>query len=256
MRTKPSLFSSVDWRRKNPFDRPSQAEPFCKGVGAYPYTAGPLRDSEGFSAKGDSVTDSPVVLLLGTRCPSAVIRRIPFIVVDAIERVFRAWTFPNICEEVLEGIRPSIAYHNTAIVIVGLVFCAIWRATTAHSMPRFIFWRFGHAIRRFGVMLSATLGCSLAEVTTKRDGFITAITTTKPHGIVTVVLARITDNGQAAELMAGQVLSYGRGKGYNLLSHVRTSFTNVMRGLLGVRCTQQSPLFYHNTVISSMACQI
>lgn len=240
-------------------NRPSVIKPPAQSAFGESSNGGPFGKGMGFAVKLDDAIIALVVGLLCRRGPSAIVRPIVAVCVDAVNRIVASWAWPHVGVEVIKRFTPTVAHLHTSFAI-KVVLRIVWvGASLVHVAPRLIFWRAGHAMlkgRQTG-LTSATSPRSIRsqKLAGNQNGGVAALALAKPLGIG-IIPANIADNGQAAELTAIQVLSYGRGNGYNLLSHVRTSFTNVMRGLMGVDSTQQSPLFYHNTVVSSMVCQI
>ena len=210
----------------------------------------PFGQGVGFAAAYKNPVCVRVVGLFYRRCPSAIARLIVPISIDAIQRVTSSGTRPHIGIEVVKGFSPAGAHLNPPSAIIMIFRAVVIVASLVHRAPGVIFGRFNHAVflGRFTTTTPATSDrINLAKKSRAYVGFcLPALALTKPLRIVDRVLTHIAQHGQSAERLAGQVFLDCLRNGYNLLSHVRTSFTDMMRGLRGVRSALQSPLFYHN----------
>ncbi len=216
----------------------------------------PFGQRVGFAVAHKNPVCVRVVGLFHRRCPSAIARLVVAIRINAIQRVLSPRTRPHVCIEVFKRLAPAGTDLNPPAavkVILGVVGIA---APLTHGAPRTSLWRLTHAVRptRFTATASTTSRRGvLAEEPRSNDGCcLPASAATQPERIVPGVLAYVSQHIQAAEREAGQVLSNCLRNWYSFCSHVRTSSTNVMRGLRGVRSALQSPLFYHNRVYGQL----
>ena len=226
--------------------RPSLFETLVNCCITYAYYFSPLFDSECLPVKRQVTAIAAIVHLSKRNGPSAIARLIIAIIVDAVKGVFVARPWPHIRIKALKGIKPSLAYFGTspAICRVGMVIRL--GATVKHLAPGFVFRRIAKSVCPTGVVAAAgdctpasQRGCCL-------DCLVATLAATQPLGVLESVAPNVAKHRQASKLAAGKIVFQTIGNGYNLVSHVRTSSTNVMRGLRGVRCTLQSLLFYHN----------
>lgn len=227
-----------------------------KSAQAYTKLPGPFGQGKGFPVIGDKVVVAPVVGLFKKGRPSAIVWLIVAIIVDAIYRMFGGRARSHIRIERLVGFKPSFANADTAAAITTPILALSVCTSGNHFAPNVVFGNLVKPVDFISRWLTPTaFRRAVLEAVSMHGPFGSALATAKPSGLPVLVATDIAQNKPFPKVMAGYIMN-SLGYWYNLLSHVRTSFTNVMRGLMGVRCTQQSPLFYHNTVISSMVCQI
>ena len=185
--------------------------------------------------------------------PMTIARLIVTVVVDAVNGVRRCGPRPHIFIERREGISPSLADRNPTAAVTRPVSPPGILAARNHVSPYLVFGELGIAVNRIARGLATAICRSaVAKVSTNNGPFLAARATAEPHRLAARVVTYVANNRPAAPLLAGHVVSHVFGYGYNLLSHVRTSSTNVMRGLRGVRSALQSPLFYHNRVYGQL----
>ena len=227
------------------FDRPSGLNTFTQIADTYPGDLRPLGYIHCPPLVGYQVIGSAVVALLCNCCPTAVGWLIVTVVIDAVKRVLLAGPRPHVFVESLEGITPTTADLDTTAAVVVIV--AVGRPGTSldRRVPGLVFWRVPHSVYPSSMPTPAVLCSSTREAVAKNFFNVATSTGAKPNRVFVLVITNITKHSQTAESFAGQVLYAFVGNGYNLLSHVRTPYTNVMRGLRGVRSALQSPLFYH-----------
>ena len=84
---------------------------------------------------------APVQRLFLNRGPSAVVRIIVTIVIDAIKLMCRAWRSAHIVEKVGIGLAPSLADLDAASAVLRPSVHARIRASRDHSPPRIPFFR-------------------------------------------------------------------------------------------------------------------
>lgn len=207
----------------------------------------PFSQCVSFTVIGYAAIVAGVVGLFKVIGPSAVIWAITLIIVNPIHGVIIPWPRPHVCQKVFKGFTPARANANPPTTIEGVLRVVGVVTSLIHRAPSVMFWRSGHAV--FSLNHPATTTFLRFILPQKRgcrqSSRFSAIAFTQPLRIG-VIVAHVTNNGQAAESLAGQVLSNTLRNGYNLRSHFRTSNAIVMRGLCGVRSALQSPLFYHN----------
>lgn len=98
----------------------------------------PLSDVHGSSIKGDMPVVSLVIGLLSITRPSAVIRRIWAVVVDALNGK-AVWAWPHISQEVFKRLLPAVTNRNTASSVSGIGRRFWVSATFDHAAPTLIF---------------------------------------------------------------------------------------------------------------------
>ena len=179
----------------------------------------PLRNGSGLAFQcGEERLSGVAGLLLGCG-PTAIVRRVTLIVVDAIKRVtFR--NRPHIREEVLKGVSPTVAdgYAPSAVLIkagiVGIV------ATSDHSTPAAKFERVGLTVGTHLVIAKASTrpGIATPQRPTYNLPARTAITFAKPRNIARLSLSSLADNSPPSELITSQVFEVGASVHRSILS--------------------------------------
>ena len=171
---------------------------------------GPFGESMSFTLVGDTDIYTRVVCLLSRACPSAVLWRIRTIVVNAVNRIARAWARSHISIEGGEVRFPAVTHNNSAPAIV--VICAMIRivASGFHANPYLVFRELGQAVFRDCIRegispeTAAALGVPTSQVAAANLNCSTAITATKPNGSAFVAF-NIFENKQLAESLTANV---------------------------------------------------
>jgi len=144
----------------------------------------PFEQRKGFTVMRDKGIVSAVILLNKPISPTAIIRRIAEIAVDAVQSVFKGWARSHIGIEILKRIQPTITYGNTASSIAR-VRTALWiSASPFHHAPDIVFAGLGHTVSdsalsdcigsNLFLQTSATLSVSTNETATGNNGCISA----------------------------------------------------------------------------------
>jgi hypothetical protein len=80
-----------------------------------------------------------ICYLFAARCPSAIIRRVVAVVVDAINRKMRAWPTTHIRQKVCETLLPSLANFNSPSAVIGKCMIVRISASSLHCLPNEVF---------------------------------------------------------------------------------------------------------------------
>lgn len=80
----------------------------------------------------------PVAHLLRMRRPSAVLRRVRPVVVDALDRVL-GWTRSHVCEKRIERLAPAVTDCDTASAVELVIASIRIQAARLHGLPRAVF---------------------------------------------------------------------------------------------------------------------
>ena len=222
-------------------------QPQVKHVHLYAKFSRPLGYGQRLAVECQITVIALIARLFRNRCPAAIARLIVTVIVDTVNRMLRARARPHVGKEGLVGISPPLADGNAAAAVPMPVMAFGVGATVDHVAPSLILWHFVVAVnRKAGTLAATTERGSVSQMRTNDRPFFAARAAAKPFRLSGSVIADISNNRPMPTALAGHVVFHVLGNGYNLVSHVRTSFTNVMRGLQGVRSALQSPLFYHN----------
>lgn len=96
----------------------------------------PLQQRMFFTIPGQAAGVAFIICLLFSGRPSAIIRRIAFIVVDSIKRTSQR-SFTHISKKIIER-EPAVANRNPATAIIGEVAMCGVEATFFHTRPSLI----------------------------------------------------------------------------------------------------------------------
>ena len=231
------------------FNGPALVEAGVECFSWHAQLVSPLRYREILAVESQASIAASITRLFCRRGPSAIARLVIAIGVDAIKRVRHARAWPHIIIESLKGFAPPRTDLDTSPAVFFIAATGGVGTALNHVRPYSVFRRVNLAMMLFGLRpvanTSTARGMAPCKAISNYGGRPPAIAPAKPKGVPPRCLASVANDSQPAETLPGYVLYTFVGNGYNLFSHVRTSSTNVMRGLRGVRCAQQSPLFYH-----------
>ena len=150
--------------------------------------------------------------LFGARGPSAVVRRISEVVVDAIKAQFAGWPSSHVGQEILVRVSPSVAHADAATGVVFRGWKAQVVAAREHIGPCPKFSRSAIAMlpsnRGYGVALEApaTTGVSLAKIGAVVCLDVAAVAPAPPHRQRPISPSRHTQNSETPEAQSGHVL--------------------------------------------------
>lgn len=138
-------------------------------------------------------TGASVKGLFASCGPTAVIRRIVAIIVDAIERVFWRWARPHVAVKRHEVIAPTLADIDTPTAVIGVIRSLLVEATRLHASPCLVFWRLTPSLtlpvperprcQQLASETAATVGLSISETAQTDDRDCPAIALTLPSDL-------------------------------------------------------------------------
>lgn len=232
----------MNWLSQSTIHGPSaiQSRPKCAQLHASflspsSYTLRPARECQ------KHVLTAVAILFL-SRGPSAVIRAIIAIVVDAVQGL-SLWPISHIFVKGSERLSPSVAYANPSSSIVR-VCSVVWiAAATDHLAPNAIFGRISHSMRckslacHISRQAPATFSISTAQVGGHYDNHVSALASTEPTSNAFVFRARKRllyeaierNNSQPAKLLSGQVFVVVSAASRIRISHDRSPKTGLAR---------------------------
>lgn len=223
------------WRRSDsPLLAPSSAKPAPNKVRISSQSKAPFLHGEGDSFVGYMPVSSGVGLLLPNRGPAHVFRSVMAVIINAVKAVGGAWSRPHILVEAGE-VHPSVADSDASISPSGLVLTSI-----VHGLPRIVFRGVRHAVGAVSCLaghIANVLGgkastgpaVSLSEVIGKRDGFAATFALAEPFDAAATPSDR--HNGSKSTKPLTSNVERIVMKCYSFVSHVDTSYINVVRGL-------------------------
>lgn len=170
----------------------------------------------------EAVVPTDVVVLFLSCCPSAILRGVVTVVVDAVDAVLRAWTAPHVFEKVLVGL-PTFTDLNppSSIVAERLVVGVV--ASPGQRGPRAVFGsHLTTAIGRFPVLelcvahsngeftseAPTGLGSTCCKRFTLHDCSVPAITLTDPLGMTVSPAGRSFKYNESAKPLTDDVVNF------------------------------------------------
>ena len=245
-----ALFAQYSLRRQSPVQSGVQR------FGRHSDFSSPLFDVQCFSVERNRAIRPGIIGLYICRYPAAVARLIVAVAINAIESVAHTGARANVFQKGREGIAPTLTYFDTASAVKMIPGSDRVCAPLNHVRPNGILRCVNHSMMLFGLRpvakAAACCGVSSSKTLSHYCYRPSAIASAQPCGFIPGNLADVSVNNQTAKPLASHVLYAFVRNGYNLVSHFRTSSTDMMRGLRGVRCALQSPLFYHNRVYGQL----
>jgi len=238
----------VNWFGHGALDRPF-IKTSSKCYSGDSQAFGPLSYGERFPIERDFTGNSRVILLRAHSCPSAIARFVIFIIVYSIQRMLRAGAWPHIFAERLKGIDPSLTDLDTPAAIIGEAPVSRVCTSVNHAFPCLILCGFAHAMSwlRPSSMVSATKRFPANEIATCNTAFLAAFAPANPIRRLLRIEAGVTKYSPSAKTLSSEIVSNCLRNGYNLSSHVRTPFTNVMRGLMSA-LTLANPRYFTTSI--------
>lgn len=214
------------------FNRPPFVYASAQGRSANTYLFGPLCKSKPLPLILKNIIASPIVALFCVGCPSAIVWRIPKIVVNALHAMLWPWTLTHISEKLFKAILPLWADHNTSPAVTSIRFICGATATIKDSEPDPIFYSFAQAVTprlitsHFFTKATTTVGVTCCHVVAISDNLVSAIALAKPPRNLSLRFANKTKHDQPPEPLAGQIS--------NLLTGYRHYLRDVIRGIIGL----------------------
>lgn len=171
--------------------------------------------------------------LLRSGGPAAIIRRVAFDVIDALNSQV-PFSDPHIIVERSKRIAPSIANKNASTGIVWVSIRMLWVASIQDAKPYAIFCRFRHSVSCFGfanfraLCAAARGGVTRSKVTSSHDSTGAARAGARPQGGIIFCRPVIAGDGPFSENLSSNVFNSWW---YTFISHFLTPSKSVVRGL-------------------------
>lgn len=197
------LCAEQDLVRIEPFLMEAQAQ-LLMGLAESPC---PVLNTQGFTLVGEPEVSPSVSCLFSSSSPSAVLRGVGAVVVDALDRVFGGWFPTHIGQEVRVGSSPTGADNDptAAVILPGGVVGVV--ATVVDMFPTSVLR--APAISVGGAMFPmetpAGLGTPVSEGRPPDFFLDAAIAPTPPHDTLPSSLASIPQDNKAPESLPGKV---------------------------------------------------
>lgn len=156
------------------FESPPPAEPRRKAMTFSTQLCRPFGNELALSVPLDPSVAAVVSVLYSMSRPTAIVRRVPLVIVSAFKGVSRRWSCSHVGTEIVKG-EPSLAHANTSRSVV-LELVVIWIAATLnHMRPRAVFRRVAHTVPLAIKALSAALAARHASAVSQ---------CTRAHGLL------------------------------------------------------------------------
>lgn len=114
------VVSFARWRGDGFFDGPIPEKSSTQRLNAKIDAPRPFSQDEGLAVQRQADVVATVTHLFFFGCPSAILRRIRAIVIDAINRVPHGWARSHVFAERGEAVAPTVAHHNAATTVVAI----------------------------------------------------------------------------------------------------------------------------------------
>lgn len=193
--------------------RPSTSNPIHQCSNWKHHVSGPLGNTLGSIVVGEEMIASPVLGLLTARGPSAIIRRVRSVVVNAIQGVTPRRSRPHISQKGCEVNAPSFAHDNAAPAVIRERSVSVTKAAPLRSSPRRVFGRTALAVR--GVVRCCLLSIQTAATarwfqcarqhSRLHDLDLAAIATASPHAPAVGIGPNKFHSNQSSESSAAKV---------------------------------------------------
>lgn len=223
-------------------------EALVQRAGIHTRSACPLTNRHGSVVVRDVTTVGAVIALFSNGRPSAIVRRVIAVVVNAVDGMFRGWARSHVLIEGIKGIAPTLTNLNAPAAIARVsIYCRIV-AAIQHRIPRRVFRLPSIAVNQcvFVVQLqaAATAGVLRFQIIGANGHDATALTFTNPMGARANVPASrnrmtIGDNRQVVVSFANQIVEILGNWSRIVLSHFATS----LAFWLGEHWTLARPVF-------------
>jgi hypothetical protein len=157
---------------------------------------------------------SAVFSLFASSRPTTVGWFVIAVVIEAIKGHGRRWADAHVSKKIGE-IFPAFTDFNATSAVVFISAIRWYAASTAHSLPDFIFGRVGLAVRspslprEFGFETSARTRTAVSQRAAGKEPFDSAFTKTEPA--FSRIFA-IGNDGQSTKSLAGKIDGVSHGK--------------------------------------------
>lgn len=209
----------------------------------------PLGNGHGLPVVSKSAVIPSIIPLLLWRSPSAIIRGVITLIVNAIYGVMIRRPPPHIFVKIVKRCTPAIThlYPSAAIAIIAIVLWVV--ASVKYSPPSAVFRAIAHAVTSIGfaciagalALITPATGTNTALQVARfdnKDGSASTPAYPVMAGVqsdVPLLGMAIANYGQAAVIIAYDALN-SWGNGVRLVfSHFATSFSVLVRETVGVR---------------------
>ena len=168
-----------------------------------------------------TVVGASILVLRGSRGPSAVGFTVRPVVVDAVQRERRMGLAPHVCEKVDVGVAPPWAHSDPAPAVVREVNTIAVVASREHVHPGVILGRafvpmsgaIGHHL---SVEAAATLCVPLTHGWSSELSHRSTVAAAPPHTKPTLMAIRHAKNGESTKPQSGHVYKL-RHAGYRII---------------------------------------
>lgn len=247
------------WQGQSIMDRPTPFESLMDCVRAYTDNLRPFCHCFSFIFEGYKTVRSFISMLLLLCAPLTIFGSIITIIVYAINRMFRRWTFAHIFQKVLKRTTPSPTHLYTALAVVFVGIGIFVIASLLHSDPRFIFSgiRFAVFCNLLFLVATTTYCCFSFKGTTVNYLCIATITTAFPIGFL-VFCIRKFDHLQSAKFLTSKVYSSGATatlytSGFNVVRFDNSSVSTITTALpKGSTSVGSISIFQNSQLVESL----
>jgi hypothetical protein len=183
---------------------PPEADSILDETAVDPKSVCPFRHTERFVVVGQKRLAPAIARLLLSCRPSAVVRLVVAVVVDAFDLVFFGRSLPHVGKECLERL-PAVAHPDASALVVPVSRSTKCLASVEHRPPGFVCRGPMHPVclaaagRCFTIETTATAFCAEAQVTPVCKRGAAAIAVASPHKQFTDIPPREFPDDEAKE---------------------------------------------------------
>jgi len=183
-------------------DRLAAAKARMDGMCWYSCDLSPLCYRHALSPQRKNAAFSSVSGLFLSAGPAAVLRRVAFLIVDAVNRMLRGGTPTHIFKERLEGISPALTHRNAAAAVSAVAAIVLIVTTLNHTNPNPILGAFVHPV--FDPKAAAASSMSTVQIPRINGRDISAAATAQPSAALEFPSYRL-QRQKLSELLLGEI---------------------------------------------------
>lgn len=177
-----------NWCQQCLANRPAAIQPLYNGSGARSQSVRPIRHMQCLSVQR-KITNISFISILNRHCsPYTIVRAIPLIIIDTLNRMLRSWLASHILQKTFKRFAPLGAHRNSTSTIIIPRFTIGFFASSNNVTPSIIFREMRQSVRARIFTGSVALQASARLCVSRfqaffQDGFsATAIANTIPSG--------------------------------------------------------------------------
>lgn len=148
----------------------------------------PFWKSSGNTPISNQMVITFVVRLFNVVGPTAILRRVGAVVVNALDGMLNGWPLPHVGIEVLERVEPAVAHDNATATIARIGWNVRISASGLDMCPTAVLRRLDHAVRGVShtdslpLQAAAALSVTVSKMPATGNYLVSTIASAFPHG--------------------------------------------------------------------------